>query len=326
MNRKEFAVTFVAHERAELLEVDPEDSPLDRDEVRGKSLASVVSAGTEINFAYRGQSFPRVPGYATVFEVEACGPDVRALRPGDRVFCLGPHRSFQRMPESKCVSIPGSLSPEVAVFARMMGVSMSTLTTAAARPPEVVTVYGAGLVGYLAAEIFGACGYEVYVYDPSPARRETAKNLCHARLLEKPPSETEAIAGKIALAIDCSGHEAAVLDACKSVKKRGEVALIGAPWKRQTEISAHDLMHTIFHRYVVLRSGWEWELPLFETEFKTNSIYGNYVAAMRWLEQGFMTVEGLYELCRPADAQKVYQDLLYHRLARLAAVFDWRLL
>src|SRR5207237_1254329 len=121
------------------------------------------------------------------------------------------------------------------VFARLMGVSMSTLTTTTARPPERVLVTGLGLVGHLAAKIFAACGYQVTACDPSPVRREQAERRGIARVLAAVPVDDPAFARQVALVVECSGHEQAVLDGLKVVRKRGEVSLVGAPWKRRTD-------------------------------------------------------------------------------------------
>ena len=107
------------------------------------------------------------------------------------------------------------------------------------------------------------------------------------------------------------------------MRKRGEVVLIGTPWQRRTDLSAHELLHLVFHRYVVLRSGWEWELPLQEAEFRPNSIFGNMAAALRWLAEGRVRVDGLAVVLSPRAAQQAYQDLLRQRSERLTAIFDW---
>ncbi|HZO89774.1 MAG TPA: zinc-binding alcohol dehydrogenase [Chthonomonadaceae bacterium] len=320
---REYAVTVTAREQAELLPIERDPNPLGPHEVAGRTLATLISAGTELASCYQGTRFPAVPGYAAVFEVEAVGSEVATLRPGDRAFCLGPHRSFQRVAEENALPLPEGLAPEVAVFARLMGVGMSTLTTTTARPPQKVVVTGLGLVGHLAAKIFASCGYEVLACDPSEARREMARQSGLPTVLSAVPLDDPAIAGKVALVLECSGHEAATLAGCRVVQKRGEVALVGCPWRRQTDLTAHELLDVIFHNYVVLRSGWEWELPLHPTDFRTNSIYGNYRAALRWLAEGRIGVEGLYALVPPREAQRAYQDLLHQRAERLAVVFDW---
>src|SRR5437773_428653 len=133
--RQEYSVTITAREKAELLVTERDARPLAAREVVGRTLATLISAGTELAGAYQASNFPRVPGYAAVFEVEEAGSEVEGIKAGDQLFCMGPHRSFQRVTQEQALPVPPGLSPEVAVFARMMSVSMSTLTTTTARPP-----------------------------------------------------------------------------------------------------------------------------------------------------------------------------------------------
>jgi threonine dehydrogenase-like Zn-dependent dehydrogenase len=131
-------------------------------------------------------------------------------------------------------------------------------------------------------------------------------------------------AGQVDLALECSGHEQAALQGCRIVRKKGEVVLIGAPWRRRTDLWAHDILTLVFHRYVVLRSGWEWELPHQSTDFRTGSLRANYAAALEWLADGRVSAAGLDTLYPPSRAQEAYETLLQGRLDRLAVVFDWR--
>ncbi|GBC97214.1 L-threonine 3-dehydrogenase [bacterium HR16] len=317
----EYAITFTARERAELLPIERDTSPLQPDEVAGRTIASLISTGTELNAGFLADSFPRRTGYAAVFRVEEVGTQVSGFRRGDIAYCMGPHQSFQRVSESSAILVPQGLSPYEAVFARLMGVSMSTLTTTTARPPQRVLVTGLGIVGHLAARIFQICGYEVIGCDPSEKRREIARNAGIAAVYPHVP--VEELAGTVALVLECSGNEEAALYGCKVVCKRGEVVLVGTPWRRYTDHTAFELTHAIFHHYAVVRSGWEWELPLHPQDFRTNSIFGNQEAAMRWLAEGKISVKELYTPASPMECQKVYQSLLHGDWDTLTAVFDW---
>lgn len=168
-------VVFTAKETAELVERPADTKPLDATEVAGRTVVSLVSPGTEINGQYLGAKFPAEPGYAAVFKVDTIGSGVTAFKPGDVLLTTGPtmgrHASRQRCPQEAGVLVPNGLAPEIAVHARLMNVSMTTLTTTAARPPEKVLIMGLGPVGHLAAQNFRACGYEVIAVDPSDARR-----------------------------------------------------------------------------------------------------------------------------------------------------------
>lgn len=319
----ETCVTFTSLEHAELLDVPSAAAPSPT-QVAGRTLASLISAGTELADGYKGKNFPYVPGYAAVFEVEQIGAQVTDIKVGDRVFRTGHHQSQQCVEQETVLRLPADSKPEVAVFARLMGVTMSTLTTTTARPPSPVLVMGLGLVGHLAAKVFAACGYQVWACDPVAPKREFALRSGIANVLAEVSPELLPVAGRVALVLECSGHEGAALAACGVVAKRGEVVLVGTPWRRYTDLSAQDLTHAIFHNYVVMRSGWEWEVPREETEFRVGSIRENQRAALNWLSDGRVDVKGLFQLIAPRDAQKAYQDLMNGRLETLAAVFAWQ--
>jgi threonine dehydrogenase-like Zn-dependent dehydrogenase len=319
----DYAVTFTAKENAELLPMEAESRPLGAEEIEGRTLASLISAGTELEGQYRGKNFPVRPGYAAVMEVTEVGSGVKEHQPGDRVYFMGGHRSRQRVGSAGAIKVPAGLTADKAVIARLMGVSMSTLVTTAARPGDMVLITGLGLVGNLAAQSFQRCGYEVVAFDPVEVRREAAKKAGIERVLSAMPLEDVSIKGKVALHVECSGHEQSVLDGCRLVKKRGEVVLIGVPWRRRTEMYAFDVLHAVFHNYVVIRSGWEWELPLTPAEFRSRSIYENFGSALKWLAEGRIRTDELISLQSPKDCQAAYQDLANQRSAKPGIVFDW---
>jgi len=321
---KDYYVAMSGPQQAELMSTVRDAQPLGPRDVAGRTVVTLISAGTELQGSYlASDGFPRRPGYAAVFRAETVGAEVSDIKPGDHVFCMGPHQSYQRFRREEVVPLPEGLAPEEAVFARMMGVTMTTLTTTRSRPPEKVLVTGLGLVGHLGAKIFASCGYRVTAVDPSPVRRRIAQEAGIQPALAAVPLEDPDIAGKIGLVLECSGHEEAALHGCRVVRKGGEVVLVGTPWRRRTDIYAHELVNTVFFRYVVLRSGWEWELPMYPEDFRVNSIFGSFEAALNWLAEGRINVSGIYKKVPPRQAQEAYQDLLHGRCEKLAVIFDW---
>lgn len=315
-------IGFTAREQAELV-VAPPPGELGAEQVRGRTLCTLISPGTELAWGYCGAKFPSHPGYAAVFEVQEVGARVTKLRPGQRVFCPGGHCSVQQWDESKVLPVPDGLPPETAVLARLMGVSMTTLKTTLARPGDRVMVTGAGPVGFLGAHLFARSGYEVWIVEPDERRHPPLKRAKFAGVLPCVPVNDASFAGSVALALECSGHEQAVLDACKVVRKRGEVVLVGVPWSKRTNLTAFDILHAVFHRYVVLRSGWEWEMPYAPADFQPHSIIGGFALALTWLKEGLVDTAGLVRRYNPADAQTAYQDLLHRRNDELFCLFDW---
>jgi threonine dehydrogenase-like Zn-dependent dehydrogenase len=320
------AIAFTACRRAELINWPVDDAPLKPNEVAGRTLITAVSPGTEVNSGFDRDQDPEDPdvrGYAAVFEVEATGDDVKHIRPGQRAFAMGKHMSRQRHDADWVVPVPDGLKPADAVFVRLIAVGWATLTTTAARPPDRVLVTGLGIVGNCAAQLFQAAGYRVTAVDPLEDRRRLAQQCGIIDVRDAAPLDDPELKCKVSLAIECSGHEPAVLDSCHIVRKGGEVALVGMPWKRKSDISITELLQTVFHDYVHLRSGWEWELPMHPQEFTPGSTFANLHAAMQWLADGRLTVAGLYCRSRPDDAQKVYEEMFDQSGEALTHVFDW---
>jgi len=318
------AVAFTGLRRAELIEQPESTSPLKPNEVTARTVASLISPGTEINGGFDApHDKPVVWGYAAVAEIDAVGSEVASLQPGQRVFAMGNHASRQRWICQDVHVLPDGLESSQALFARLVGVSWSTLTTTTARPPDRVVVFGLGPVGNLAAQLFNSAGYAVTAIEPSPLRRQIAQRCGIGDVRETAAPKDPGWGQTVALAIDCSGHEQAVLDACRIVRKRGEVVLVGVPWKRRADLQAFEIVHAVFHRYVVLRSGWEWEVPGQPREFSSGSLFANFAAALHWIAQGRIKVDGFYRTVKPAEAQSAYDDLLHQRGEHLSTVFDW---
>lgn len=322
MNSK--AVYIPSRGQAELCNVaDP--PPLGTHDIRGHTVCSLISPGTELGWAFDGPNTPCWPGYAAVFRVEETGPAVTEAPKGQLRFCMGPHRSWQQVTVQESLAVSDNLPPWIAVLTRLLGVSMTTLITATARPGDVVVVMGGGPVGYLGALLFAACGYNVHLVEPEGARRERLRTLCDLPVYPAPPVHDPQIAGHAALVLECSGHEQAVLDACRLIRPRGEVVLVGVPWRQHIDTPVHALLDLVFHQYAVVRSGWEWEVPAFPGHFQPHAVWTGLRTALEWLETGRIQPGDCVTRVSPSDAQTVYTSLLHKQNNGLFTVFDWTL-
>jgi len=321
------AVTFTERERAVLAPLADAKVEPGPGEIAGPMLATLVSPGTEINSGFLGERFPSRPGYAAVFEVAQIGEGVEGVEGvgvGDRYFCMGRHQSWACTPAARAVKLPEGLAPEVAVAARLMGVPMTTLRTTTARPGDLVMVTGLGPVGHLASLVFQASGYRVVGVDPDEGRRKAAERSGLDRVIAEIREDDGALKGKVSLQLECSGNEAAAADGCGVVKKWGEIVQIGTPWVKKTDRSAYELVRAVFFNYVVLRSGWEWELPVEPEDFRPGSLIQNFETALAWLSTGRVKVDGLFSTADPERAQEVYGDLMKKQTEYLSTVFVWK--
>src|SRR5260370_38857000 len=99
------------------------------------------------------------------------------------------------------------------------------------------------------------------------ARRALAN--CYGMTMTVDPRQEgateEAVArtGGCRLVLEFSGQARGLQTALALAAPHGEIVLVGAAWRRETEVLATDIMRPVFDKYLTLRSGWEWQLPLY---------------------------------------------------------------
>lgn len=297
------------------------------EEIEGSTVYTMISSGTEIHFGYLdvfNGGFPKRTGYTVVFRVENKGSAVKDIEIGDLVFCMAPHQSYVRTNYKDVVKIPENVSPQSALFIRMAGVSMATLSRTNVKPGDNVLVTGLGTVGMMAMLVYSNIGYHVIGVDPDEDRRQTAMAMGFKEIFERSPLDNEKYAKKIGLALECSGNEAAVLDCCNMVRPHGEVSIVGVPWKKCTDISSHEVLHSVFYNYVRLYSGWEMDLPLNTSGFIHESMNKNYELALKLIADGRINVDELYVVKPYTQAQQAYEDILNKKEKKLSTILDWK--
>lgn len=323
---KNSCIQFIGKQLASLTECDFDLTPQSPDEVVGKTVVSLISSGSErggyMDY-YGGAVYPMSTGYAAVMEVLAAGEAVKDIAVGDLVFNTAPHNAYNRVKAENVVLVPAGMKPEHAVMGRIPAITMTSMIESNIRPTEPVAITGLGIVGLLCAQVFEHCGYEVYSSDPIAARRDVAK-ACGLRHVLASLDEAPEIKGKVGLALECSGMEEAALALIDLIRKGGELSIVGVPWYRSSDIDAHTLLLKIFYGYVHVHSGWEWSLPRHASEFLPNSNYGSFRRAMEWIADGFIKVDGIYQVESPRDCDRVYGQIATGKLQKTCAIFDWR--
>ena len=195
-------------------------------------------------------------------------------------------------------------------------------------------VTGLGPVGYLAAHQFRLANYEVIAVDPVERRRRLAAASGISRVYAQVPVDDPEIANQVALVVECSGHEAAVADACQVLAMGAELVLVGTPWVRKTDIYAHPILNAVFYRLVKLRGGWEFEIPLRHVPFvqrghnreynnALHTVFSGYRKALAWLAAGKIPIDGLVRTVAPRAAAAVYPALTRQEYEELFVVWDW---
>jgi 2-desacetyl-2-hydroxyethyl bacteriochlorophyllide A dehydrogenase len=313
------------------------DDPLAPHDVVMRTCYSLISPGTELAH-YTGTAdlghipahpYPWYPGYAAVGEVVAAGTEA-GVRPGDLVLAHTPHQSGARFDCRRrvCVRIPDGVEPHVATVARLGQVSAVSLRTSTARAGDWAAVIGLGPVGNCAAQLLRIAGLRVLGVEMSPQRRALAERCGVSPVVDpQQPGALEAAVersgGGCRLVLECSGRVKAVESALVLATTHGEVVLIGAAWWRDTEVLATDIVRPIFDRFLLLRSGWEWQLPLYGAE-PPGSIGGCTEWVLDCIREGKLRAADLItDVIAPLDVAAAYRQLLEKPASHLAVVIDW---
>lgn len=320
MQKQMSLIVFPERESA-VLQSYPVSTDLQQDQVLAKTLYSWVSAGTETTGVYSGSHtkvrYPAYPGYSSVSQVLEVGPDVKELKPGDIVLG-GRHSSYQIGNEANFNRIDPAIDHQSAAFIHMFKIPLPSFIRTQIRGPEKCIVTGLGLVGLCAAQLAQMLGYETYGFDVNPKRRAIAER--HGiRTVE---AITQEQFGKtVGLGVDCSGHEQAIHDLAQVIRRFGEIALVGVPWKQNTDLTSQELLHAIFYNFLTIRSGWEWDMPDHPEIFNNRNFE---METMRGMQYGFLKINREdYELVTPEDPQTVYQNILHNNLNGLGYMLDW---
>lgn len=316
-----------------LFEQELDESGLSDTEIVVETESSLISQGTE-GAAYQGlmmpggadQKYPQTPGYANVSRVIAVGSDTGPFKVGDRVFSMARHSSHARINTATdlCVPVPDGLESHYAVFARLAMVSMSTLRTSTARLGDGAAVVGLGLVGNLAAQLCQIAGFQTTAIDLIAWRCQLAEECgIHHVLLSPGDDELQPINQ---LVVEATGSVGGAMTGVKLTQRHGELSLVGSQWGVGTQTS--DLLRvlgTIFERYIHIRSGWEWQLPILPTSFGPSSLAHNATSILNWLQTGQLRVQPmLTHHVKPESAATVYGEMVANKDQYLGVVFDWK--
>jgi NADPH2:quinone reductase len=179
-----------------------------------------------------------IPGLEFAGELEACGPLVTTLQPGDRVMGIvsgGGQAEKLRIHERLCLRIPPGMSFEdaAAVPEVFLTAYDALFFRGGLRPGEVVLLHAAGSgVGTAAAAMATMAGARVVALSRSPDKRRRLEAMGIHRVLDPAaPNIAEAIrmtAGGegVALAIDLIGAAAWALN-LDVLALRGRLVLVG---------------------------------------------------------------------------------------------------
>ena len=250
----------------------------------GEVLVQVKACGvcgTDVHI-YRGQfpaRFPLVAGHEFSGLVQAAGPNVTSVQPGDHVtidpnitcglcrpcrrglthlcrdlrgigvvrdggfatHCLAPARQVYRLPEE--------MSFETAALAEPVACCLHGIERADPRPGDVVVLIGAGVIGLLLLQLCLLRGAALtIVSELEPKKREAARALGAARVVDPRSEDLIEVVREVSdgsgadVVIEAVGGQETAQQAPELAAEGGQVLLFGvAPQEARIAVSPFDI-------------------------------------------------------------------------------------
>lgn len=309
-------------------------------EVLLKTKWTLISPGTEVGI-YSGEdkrvyqegswcAYPFNPGYANIGEVAECGKEVKTIKAGDYVYSYGSHTSHTVLNEEKSIFLvlKDSQKNPYSLFTRMAEVSQTAVTVTDKKAGSTVVIFGLGLVGNLAAQLFQIAGYKVIGTELSQARSELARK-CGIENILNPKNNVAEFVKKFTggegadVVVDAVGVPDICCDGVKLLKSHGELILLGTPKPEMTK-SGLEFLLDIHIKFITVKSGLEWIIPGKKNPYSISK-EDNIFYIIDLIDTGRLKVK---ELCthklKYDQAKEAYEGLLNEKDKYLGVVLEWQ--
>jgi 2-desacetyl-2-hydroxyethyl bacteriochlorophyllide A dehydrogenase len=335
-------VTYLLFPERDVVRVEREsvsEDALAPNEALIRSETSIISAGTELarlRGLETGGQFPTRPGYGTIGRILDKGSALDGFAVGERVFFAGKHASVQRFRHGEghqwahLFKVPEALDPIAASVACMAQIAATAPTITELRLGDRVAVFGLGLVGILAAQLYRLRGARVLGVDPVASRCELAQRAGITETCQVPPPEqAEAVrswsGGEGAHVVcDATGVSPAIASAIQCIAPFGQLVLLGSPraaWQSNTT----ELLSAIHMRGLVVRGAHMWRFPVCAERNVATTVEWNFATIFEQIGSGALQVRELIShVIPPEQAPEAYAGLRDEPQRWTGVVIDWR--
>ena len=333
-------VVVTGQNQVELQTAEIDDSKLSANEVLIDTEYTFISSGTELaNYTGREPkvfqkgtwcAYPWRSGYANVGIVRDVGVSVTRAAPGDRVFTYGRHASTIRYSQDRLIAlVKKSIDPAAVAASRMAGVAMTAIIVADIDTNPRVIVFGLGLVGNLASQMFQIHGCRVIGVDPVEARRKLAERCGVAHTVGGDVNEVQSQLQNITngalgnITVDAVGHSSVVMQALRATASHGQLVILGSPRVSVTG-DLTELLSDTHLRWITIRGALEWCVPMYPDIGNRTSQYSKQQTIFDWMARGQLHVEPLIShRLKPEQIKQAYDGLLKEPNIYTGVVLEW---
>ena len=338
MNIREVVVT--GQNRVELQTNEFDATIQSPNEILIETEYTFISSGTELaNYTGRDPkvfqkgtwcAYPWRSGYANVGIVREVGANVTRAKPGDRVFTYGRHASIIRYSQDRLIAPIGeSIDPAVVAASRMAGVAMTSIIVSEIETNARVIVFGLGLVGNLAAQMFQIHGCRVIGVDPVEERRKLAERCGITDTVGGDTDEVQAqlqdlTNGELGhITVDAVGHSSVVMQALRATASHGQLVILGSP-RVSVPGDLTELLSDTHLRWITIRGALEWCVPMYPDIGNRVSQFSKQQTIFDWMARGELDVESLIShRLKPEHIKQAYDGLLNEPDIWTGVVLDW---
>ena len=333
-------VVVTGQNQVELQTADIDTPVLASNELLIDTEYTFISSGTELaNYTGREPKvfqkgswceYPWRSGYANVGVVRDIGTDVTRAAPGDRVFTYGRHASTIRYSQDRLVApVREAVDPAVVAASRMAGVAMTAIVVGEIGTNPWVVVFGLGLVGNLASQMFQIHGCRVIGVDPVAERQKLAQRCGIEHTVGGDADETQAQIQEITggelgnITVDAVGHSSVVMQALRATANHGQLIILGSP-RVSVQGDLTDLLSETHLRWITIRGALEWCVPMYPDIGNRTSQFGKQQTIFDWMARGQLHVEPLIShRLKPEQIKQAYDGLLNEPNVYTGVVLDW---
>ena len=338
MRIREVVVTGQNH--VELQTADIDAPRLAANELLIDTEYTFISSGTELaNYTGREPKvfqkgtwceYPWRSGYANVGIVREVGASVTRAVPGDRVFTYGRHASTISYSQDRLVApVKQAMDPAVVAASRMAGVAMTALVVGEIGTNPWVVVFGLGLVGNLASQMFRIHGCRVIGVDPVAERRKLAQRCGIEYTVGGSAEAAQAEIHEITdgdlgnITVDAVGHSSVVMQALRATADHGQIIILGSPRVSVTG-DLTELLSDTHLRWITIRGALEWCVPMYPYIGDRPSQWRKQQTIFDWMARGELHVAPLIShRLKPEQIKQAYDGLLNEPSVYTGVVLDW---
>ena len=303
-----------------------------------RTRMSLISTGTELTLLageFPPQStwsqlagFPMHVGYSNLGEVVAVGAGVGSEWLGRRVCSYAGHMRHVVVSAASARPVPDGVPDDQASFFALSEIVMNGIRRSQLQWGESAVIFGAGLLGQLAARYCRLCGARpVVVVDVADGRlarlpeRDPAIVPVNPRQRDADEIVAEVTRGRLAdVAFELTGLGELIPQQFKCLRRQGRLVILSAP-RGRTDFDFHDLC--CWPSYTIIGAH-NSSTPEHETPGNPWTWHRHTELFFDLLMAGEIALAPLISHCEPyTHAPALYQMLLADRSQAMGVLLDW---